>query len=238
MNTIRRFYLRLRYDPLLTFVLGALAAGIIQIVSGNALKQYGALGLLAVLVTVALAFLLYRAILWLIHKLLPPPRYPIGDAPDARKGLIMVLGGSSRETGPEAITHHLPRLEHVWFVVTDRTIPLVDNLKKTAHPALTHQEDVVNYWEPPECNNAVQRAISHARVLGIDVHDLICDVTGGTTAMTAGAIEACLTQDVAAQMVAARYDDALKAVTPIAVIELDLHSDQASGKSAAIFSGN
>jgi hypothetical protein len=222
MDFLRFLYLRLRYDPLFTFVAGALAAGLIQIASGNAIQRYGVLGILAAVVVVVLLWLAYRALLWLANKLMPPLRLPVGKLPTPRAGLIMLLGRNSDATGPVAMEQHRSRLEHVWVIATDFTAPLVGELRRKARPALLHQEDVVNHWEPPECNNAVQRAVSHAQVLGIGRDNLICDVTGGTSAMTAGALEACLALGLAAQMVAGRYGDAPGQVTPLGVIELDL----------------
>lgn len=227
MDRWRQLYLRLRYDAFLTFFLGALTAGVVQIISGDLWQRLGLAGLLIVLLLIVGAFLVYRLVLWLIHKLLPPARYPVGKAPEPRRGLIMLLGGGSRETVPVATEHHRPRLEHIWFVTTERTTSLFDDLKRVFASVVAQPEHVVNHWEPVECQNAVERALSHARVLGIEPQELICDLTGGTTAMTVGAIRACLTHKLAAQMVAARYDETLKALTPVGVIELELTQERA-----------
>lgn len=222
MERVRRLYLRLRYDTYLNFALGALAAGLIQIVGQDMWQQHGVLGFSVVALAVLVLFLAYRALLHLVQLLLPPQTYPVGAEPAKCKGMIMVLGGGSRETGEVAIHYHQERLEHVWCIITDRTEEIARHLSKVAFPAETHLVDIVDHLDVAQCSNAVQRAISHAVTLRIPSTDLVCDITGGTTSMTAGAIKTCLAEDIATEMVAARYDESLKAIKPIAIIALDL----------------
>lgn len=222
MERVRRLYLRLRYDTYLNFALGALAAGLIQIVSQDMWQQHGVLGFSVVALAVLVLFLAYRALLHLIQMLLPPQTYPVGAEPARCKGLVMVLGGGSRETGEAAIRFHRERLEHVWCIITDQTESIARHLSTVALPAETHYVDIVDHLDVAQCSNAVQRAISHAGILGISPVELVCDITGGTTSMTAGAIKACLAEGIATEMVVARYDESLKALKPIAVIALDL----------------
>lgn len=233
MANFRRLYFRLRYDAFLAFLLGAIIVGMIQIFSGDLWRRYGVAGVLLALFMVFLAFLAYRLLLWLLRKLLPPERYPIGDSPTLRRGLIMVLGGGSKQTGPVALEHHRSRLEHVWFITTDFTESIAHEMKRAAYPTLTSLQNVFNQWELTESQNAVERALSHARVLGIEAEDLICDVTGGTTAMTVGAVKACLANHIAMQMVTARYDETLQAVVPTGVILLDLEGDHSAAADGA-----
>jgi len=223
MEKVRRLYLRLRYDAYLNFVLGVLTAGLIQIVSQDMWQQHGLLGFTGVALAVLAIFVAYRVALYGIQMLLPPQTYPVGAAPAKRKGVILVLGGGSRQTGEEAIRHHQARLEHLWCIVTDRTEEIAHHLETVAIPARTHLVDIENYLDVAQCDDAVQRAIQQAHAMGLPPAELICDITGGTTSMTAGAIKACLPAGIATEMVAARYDDeSLKALKPIAVIELEL----------------
>ncbi len=115
-------------------------------------------------------------------------------------------------------------LERIWFLVTDQTEPVAQRLKR-AYPDLgIHQEEVTHHFRPMDTANAVSRAVSHATHLGLALEDLICDVTGGTSAMTAGAIRACLELGLDAQMVAASYrQGALDVEEPIDIVDLQLH---------------
>jgi hypothetical protein len=120
-----------------------------------------------------------------------------------------------------AMEHHHTALEFVWFIVSLRTQGMPGRLwQETA--ALNHDDQLVlDPWRPAETANAVQRAISHAMTLGMRMDDVICDITGGTTAMTYGAVLACQQAGVALEMVPAEYDTTLGALAPLGVILLE-----------------
>lgn len=222
MNRLRHFYLRLRYDSLLALVLGGIVVGVIQQVGAELWQQRAVLALVGLLVGIVIAVLLFQGLLWLVRRILPAPTFPVGNPPLPRQAMILLLGGGSRDTAPMAITHHASYLEHIWLVVTERTEDIGAELTKKFHKVRSFPEKLEDHLSPAEASNAVKRAISHARILGYTQADLICDITGGTSAMTAGAIQACIESGVSLQMVAASFDEQLKAVRPIAVIALDM----------------
>ncbi len=223
MRRLRRWFRRISNTPLVflyaiivTFATEQLLTGLSQALDIPVLL----LALLTVLLLGAAYFLLTA----LIRLLRPPRTIPMGDRPAPRRGLILLLGGHSDETGPWAIDHHQPTLEQIWFLITDRTEPVAQGLKRKYPELRTHQEEVTHHFRPKDTANAVSRAVSHAATLGFSPADLICDVTGGTSAMTAGAILACLELGLDAQMVAASYHQGVLDVEKsIDVIDLNLH---------------
>ncbi len=223
MRQLRRWFRRISNTPLVflyaiivTFVIEQILTGLSQALDMPVLL----LALLTILLLGAAYFLLTA----LIRLLRPPRPIPMGDRPMPRRGLILLLGGHSDESGPWAIEHHLPALEQLWFLTTDRTEPVAQKLKRKYDDLRTHQEEVTHHFRPKDTANAVSRAVSHAASLGLSPADLICDVTGGTSAMTAGAILACLELGIDAQMVAASYQQgALDVEKSIDVIDLKLH---------------
>ncbi len=123
---------------------------------------------------------------------------------------------------------HQPRLEYLCLVVTDESVQKARDTIKTLESEgwlirlQVREERVRSAWDPDETALAVQRAIRQGSDLTLDKSDLICDVTGGTKAMTVGAILTCLAENLRVQMVPAEYDEALKVLRPIDVIQLRL----------------
>jgi hypothetical protein len=146
----------------------------------------------------------------------------MGRRPDPARGLILVLGGGSRDTAPKACEVHQRTLERIWLVVTDRTVAVAGDLERQWAGMRCHRQAVENHFNPAESAGAVRRAVDHARTLGLPAEALICDVTGGTTAMTVGAMRGCLAEGVRMQMVPGGYDEVLKAFKAYEPIELRL----------------
>jgi len=223
MRQLRRWSRRIANTPLVflyaiivTFVTEQLLTGMSQAL---AVPPFF-LALLAILFLGGAYFLLTA----LMRLLRPPRTIPMGERPAPRRGLILLLGGRSDESGPWAIDHHRSTLEQLWLLTTDRTEAVAQRLKRQYSDLRTHQEEVTHHLRPKDTANAVSRAVSHAASLGLSPADLICDVTGGTSAMTAGAILACLELGLDAQMVAASYHQgALDVERPIDVIDLRLY---------------
>jgi len=219
MSWLRTIYLQIRYNPLLSFVIGGLSAWALDQVAGQFFTRAGVFGIVAALVSVILTVLLYQVVLWAIRRLLPAPTPRVGVAPAPHRGLILLFGRT--ETALKAIEPHRNRLDFIWWVVTDKTAEELRLMRNhwwgsaTATPELVHDE-----FSPGETENAVARAISHAAVLGLKPADLICDITGGTKAMTVGAFAAGLQQSVALQIVPARYDKERKSPVPLDAIQI------------------
>jgi len=143
----------------------------------------------------------------------------LGPQPQPRRGLILLLG-SKEAPARMAINYHSGTLEFVWLIVTMRTQGTTGRLWREMAPLNHDDQLVIDPWRPAETANAVERALSHARTLGMTEDDIICDITGGTTAMTYGAITACQRENIALEMVPAEYDTTLGAMAPLGVILL------------------
>lgn len=212
MTSLLRFLDRqLRYNALLTFTLGAIVGGAVEYYVGNLIDRYSFWAPLSLLLLIVAAALAYRGLSALLRTLRPPPAILMGERPRPAHGLILLLGGGSRVTAAQAYAFHRPTLQRVWFVVTDLTQPIADELARQWAPLPTHRQAVENPFRPAETANAVERAVSHARALGLATPALVCDITGGTTAMTVGALQACLRHQLAMEMTPGRYDDSLHA---------------------------
>lgn len=234
MPWIRLIYLELSHNSLLTFVLVSLGAWLVERVANFVLDNLGlptaqrvierywnpqsAVGLLIGIVATVLAVLLYRALIWLFRRI-GYQRREIGPQPPVRRGLIVLYG---REvTARRAILHHRQRLEFIWFILTKQTKEEFDRLP--AHwwgRAIAVQEIVLDPYKPAEASQAVENAVVHAEIHRVPVEELICDITGGTTAMTVGAFATCIRSGVAVQMVPGVFDKQRNAIEPLEPIEI------------------
>ena len=219
---MRTFYNYLRHMPEVTLVMGAFLGWYLQAyVFEDWLSHLGLGGPIWPLVV-----LLILAGLWtgarIAYDRMRARRWSpivLGPQPQPRRGLILLLG-SNEAPARMALAHHLSTLEFVWLVVTMRTQGGTGRLWREMAPLHHDDKLVLDPWRPAETANAVERAISHARTLGMGPEEVICDITGGTTAMTFGAITACQRAGVALEMVPAEYDVTLGALRPLGVILL------------------
>ena len=216
-------YLQLRYNALVGLIFGILTSWTIERIADQFVQRpLGVFWVIGGVLMVATGVLLYRFALWILrdrrNQIVPSP----GVAPTPKRGLILLF--SRIETARKAIEPHCDTLEIIWFILTDET-----EHKLAAHPnhwwgrAVDSSEIVLNAYSPVETANAIDRAISHARVLGLGPEALACDVTGGTTAMSVGAVAACSAYPgLTLQMVPARYDPELKRPHPLDAIRIDM----------------
>jgi hypothetical protein len=222
MRILHLLYHQLRYNPLLIFALGAVAGGTVEYYIGELIDAYGLWAPLSIVAGAVLAGAGYLGLVQLVRRLAAPPAINMGRRPDPARGLILLLGGRSRETAPKACEVHQATLERVWLVVTDLTAAVAVDLEHQWPGVRCHRQEVENQFNPVESAGALRRAVDHARTLGLPVEALICDVTGGTTAMTVGAMHGCLAAGVRMQMVPGSYDEALRAFKAHEPIELRL----------------
>ncbi len=219
MRPITWTYLQLRYNTLVSFVIGGLIIWGVEQFANDFLRSRGWVGFGIFVGSIALALLVFAAGRDLLYRLVPRDKPVSGPPPTPHRGMILLLGRA--DVALFAIHHH-PNLEYVWLVVTTRSQGEVETMQHRMPGRLVaSREWVHNAYDQNECTNAIERAISHARNLGLEMDDLICDLTGGTTTMTLGAFQACQQTHLAAQMVTARYDRELKRPVPEAVIALD-----------------
>lgn len=218
---LRLLYLQLRYNALLVFiVLGIASWGLEQIASDLWLTR-GGWGLLWAAVIPLGLVLLFRLTVWAWGWLFGKPAPPMGKTPTPRRAMIILYG---REAVVKiALQAHRASLDLVWFIVTAETQAEYAQLPNHWWgKAVGTLELVHDHYLPDETRNAVERAISHAAVHGIAPADLICDLTGGTKAMTIGAFAACMEYGVAVQMTPALYDQARKPSSIALPIELQI----------------
>jgi hypothetical protein len=220
MQMVRILYRHLLYSTLLTFTLGTIIGGTLEYYIGNLIDSYGLWGPLSIIALVLVALALYQGTLWLLRTLSSPPKILMGSSPRRSKVLILLLGGGSRRTAPKAYEFHRPKLERIWFVATDRTEEVADELERRWPATRCSRQSVENPFNPMEAAGAVERAVNHAKSMGFSADDVICDLTGGTTAMTIGAVQGCLKTGIRMEMIPAQYDDELKAAHPHETIEL------------------
>lgn len=216
---LRLVYLQLRYDALLAFVI----VNVISWFFGQQLGGYWSAGhygsLLWAIVTPVVVVLLLRTLLWLYRRWRRGAQIALGASPRITRGLIVLYG--RQDVVQTAVNHHRDRLQFVWFILTQETEKEFKQLHShwwgsaVGTPIIVHDP-----YLPTETENAIVRALSHARVLGIDNHELTCDVTGGTKAMTVGAFTAALLNDLPLQMTPARYDQERKALGPLPPIAI------------------
>ncbi len=224
---IRRLYILIRYNPLLTFFLGVVLAWALEETAQQFIDTRGLFGLfLAVAGAVAL-ILLIQAIISAIRHLRAEPRPSMGEPPGTRRGLILLY--SNADTARKAIDHHRSRLDYIWFIVTEQSSSRLEALFPHLSTFVTAREWVHDPFQPRETQNAVERATSHAANFGLKSDNLICDITGGTTAMTVGALQACQSTGIALQMVTARYDPELKGPVPLDLIRIELGQGMEEG---------
>lgn len=219
MRFITWIYLQLRHNTLVTFFIGGLIIWGVEQFASDFVRSRGWTGFALFVVAIALALLVFQAGRDLLYRLLPRDRPPAGPSPSPHRGMILLLGRA--DAALFALDHH-PNLDYLWMVVTARSRDEVEAMSpRLPGRVVTSREWIHNAYDQGECANAVERAVSHARTLGLTADDLICDLTGGTTAMTVGAFQACQQAGIAAQMVTARYDKERKHPVPDAVIALD-----------------
>jgi hypothetical protein len=189
----------------------------------NERGKWSLVTLAAVVITIVLLFWAGRA-LW--RRFGPQPKILLGFPPAPHAGVILLF--SNDVTAAKAVAHHRHRLRYLCLIVTDESVDWarkwVQEGKDTGQLSSiqVREERIVGAWDPDEVMLAVGRAIRQGEDLGLTQADLICDVTGGTKAMTTGAVLACLAEGLLVQMVPAQYDEALKVLRPGEVIQLQL----------------
>ncbi|MBX3016108.1 MAG: hypothetical protein KF832_31590 [Caldilineaceae bacterium] len=187
-------------------------------------ERYGRLfTLAAVVVTVVILYQVSRA-LW--RRYGPQPKLLLGTPPEPHAGLILLF--SNAVTAAKAVEHHRYHLRYLCLIVTTEAITAARTWAQTGKDdgrfveVQVREEQIIGAWDPDEVMLAVGRAIRQGEDLGLAKADLICDVTGGTKAMTTGAIMACLAEGLLVQMVSAKYNEGLKVLGPGEVIQLRL----------------
>lgn len=129
--------------------------------------------------------------------------------PKQQVGLIVLVGPSKGST-PAAIEYHLPTLQYCWLIGTDESLETIQHLIKT-------YENVTFYWggkysvKPDEIGstyNTVSRILSEdVTNLGLQISEMIADITGGLKPMAAGISLACTNYECKMQYMKAPRDE-------------------------------
>ncbi len=189
----------------------------------NERGKWSLVTLVALVVTMVLLFWGGQA-LW--RRFGPQMKILLGFPPAPHGGVILLF--SNNVTATKAVAHHRHRLRYLCLIVTDESVEWGRKCIQEWQDAgelprvQVREERIVGAWNPDEVALAVGRAIHQGEDLGLTKADLICDVTGGTKAMTTGAVLACLAEGLLVQMVPAEYDQQLKVLRPGEVIQLQL----------------
>lgn len=211
-------YLQLRYNPLVALFVGGLAVWAVEKIAEDFLRSRGWSGLAVLMAAIVAVLLLFEGLSQLLYRLLPRNPSVLGPSPTPRRGMVLLL--SRVDTALAAVTAH-PDLEHLWLIVTAQSNDEMAKLGfRLSGRIVTLREWIHNPYDQNECANAVERAVSHAATQDLSVDELICDLTGGTVAMSIGAFQACQRLGLDAQMVTARYDRERKHPVPGPVIAL------------------
>lgn len=240
MRNARRLYFNLRHNGLLVLIAGGLVQWAVGFGAEEYLKGQGWIGPFlwggSVIIALVVGILLYQVILALTRRIWSRPVTTITPTPSPRRGMIMLLGRT--EYAVVALQPH-PNLEQLWYVVTDVTNPrIIELASQMSGRIVTLREWVNDVYRPTDCAQAIEKAYSEAQAMGFNEQELICDVTGGTTAMTVGAFQICQSLGIDIQMVTARYTEEGDHPVPDKVIAVYNHSrPTASGEIAAADDG-
>lgn len=224
-----QFIRRLRtlwQQPLIALVVGTMVVWALENYYAKLLDAYGQWSLMTLAAVVVTVVLLYWAGRALWRRFGPQPKILLGFPPAPHAGVLLLF--SNDITAAKAVAHHRHRLRYLCLIVTAESLDWARKWVQEGQDAgwLTgievREERLLGAWDPDEAALAVGRAIRQGEDLGLSKADLICDVTGGTKAMTTGAVLAALAEGLLVQMVPAQYDEQLKVLRPGEVIQLQL----------------
>jgi len=192
---MRRLYLSLQFDYLITLLLNLL--------SGLILVWLGLYSVVAAALVLILIFLQWLA----GRRMRRFRRIRVTTASvQPRRGLIVLVSvGPPPTAAEEAIRAHLERLEYCWLIVGpgEGEGSPQENAKRIIREYSQYkgrqihfkQEELNNPDNPEAVYYLVQRIYTEARDYGLSEADLIADYTGGTKSMTAGMVLACATRE-------------------------------------------
>jgi uncharacterized membrane protein len=164
MSWLRRVYLELTHNSLLTFVIVTLAAWLIERIANyfvdslgltslpTMVNQFwnpqGIVGLIIGMIATVLAVLVVRLGFGLLRRL-NAETTGSGTLPPTQRGLILVYGREA--TARKAIDHHRASLDMIWFILTEQTEAEFNRLPpRWWGRAVAVQEKVLNPLKPDE----------------------------------------------------------------------------------------
>lgn len=215
---LRRLYSYIRHHSVVIFVVGFLAGWF----PGKIADYYWTQGNIEPLLEFVVILLVALALYYLLRHWLAPSEVPLGKPPQPHRGLILILG--REPTALKAIEFHGEKLKYVWFLVTDQSLQIFNQLKLKLDSNLTTRTVFIEkIYDPESTALALKQTIEQAEQnFTLAKQELICDVTGGTVVMTMGAITQCRRSGILAQIVPATYDSQMGNPIPQTPIEVPL----------------
>lgn len=220
-------YLRnLWQHPIIALVVGTMVVWALENYYAQLLRDEGRWSLFTLAAVVVTMIILYQGTQALWRRYGLHPKLLLGLPPAPHAGVILLF--SSAVTAAKAVEHHRYHLRYLCLIVTAEAMGAARAWVQTGKDdgrfaeVQVREEQIIGAWDPDEVLLAIGRAIRQGEDLGLTKADLICDVTGGTKAMTTGAIMACLSEGLLVQMVPAKYDEQLNVLRPGEVIQLQL----------------
>ena len=192
-------------EVVLPFIVGSSVLGI----SGNAVYDilssvadgrafpWAAVWVLCVCVVVFALVVLW--VWWRSQRLLTPGAFP-GDhrSPAKRRGIILLVSSNPQfvEAGLHAAAHHMPVLERVWLVFTDKSAEVKDDLRAELKKLELSDGAIQDCFlddplDPLAVYNLVDRIYTNLPE-GYGPNDVILDFTGLTSVASVGAVLTCV----------------------------------------------
>ena len=167
ISLLRSLTRQVRYNTLVTFVIGTIIGGTLEVYIGDWIDKFGVWAPLLAIGIVLLAGMAFVAVSRLAKRILVRQTIDLGVPPpsDRYRGIILILGGGSRATAPVALQHHQSTLERIWLVHTDFTEAIGEELKRSweTDDRRIYLVDVEHHYDPKQTAIAITRAVDHGR---------------------------------------------------------------------------
>lgn len=114
---------------------------------------------------------------------------------------LLLLADITGENARHAIEYCLPSLQHCWIIATHESLAAVHSLVALYQGQVPHfYYGELSYLVDPDqiqatYDTAVRIFDLEAVIAGLQPHEIVADISGGTKAMTAGVTLACLARD-------------------------------------------
>lgn len=143
--------------------------------------------------------------------------------PEKRKGLIILV--SNEDVCRKAIDWHKEILSRCWFICTERSLSIADNLKAQYENNSTLCQNVViadqDVYDPMIFKRKIEEIYRNLPEYFVE-EDIILDFTGLTSIASVGAVLGCLTEGRSLQYVPGVFDKGLNVIKPLDPIEIEL----------------
>lgn len=224
-------------EALLPFLIGAVCMAVIGNEVTQVLNNWFGTTTKAALLIAGLALLVLAISAWLfartLSRLLPPPIEFKQQAPEFRRGLILLV--SRPETCRKALEYHLPILERCWVLCSAKTLGVAEELRGEFQGRLRMNHPIVinDVNNPLEFADRVDEIYTNLPA-GWRVEDVIADYTGMTAHGSVGVAIACISPPRPLQYTPARYDEQMKPIAPLDPIEIRLVREQENNAPASL----